>query len=169
MVGVGCAYRRSLDDCAGLDNLLLVQLRTRTVKVADDCGHTGLVAHGGRQVDGLLGVILREAGNCSEQAVGRRWAAVPWEFTSSPYPGDGQRAFAARMPETRGGELRTSCGTWRVRCAMVSRCRSCRRSSFWLRGRRILLWAARAMRANHRRKGVVCGAKACHWSRTLPH
>ena len=88
--------------------------RSRTIVVIP------ALAHGGRQVDGLLGVILREAGNCSEQAVGRRWAAVPWEFTSSPYPGDGQRAFAARMPETRGGELRTSCGTWRVRCAMVS-------------------------------------------------
>jgi len=38
-----------------------VGLGARTVKVADDGGHAGLVAHGGRQVDGLLGVILREA------------------------------------------------------------------------------------------------------------
>jgi hypothetical protein len=38
-----------------------VHLGTGTVKVTDDGGHTGLVAHGGSQVDGLLGVILREA------------------------------------------------------------------------------------------------------------
>lgn len=31
---------------------------TRTVKVTDNVGHTGLVAHDGRQVNGLLGVIL---------------------------------------------------------------------------------------------------------------
>lgn len=55
-------YRRSLNDGNGLDDLLLVHLGTRTVKVTDDGGHTGLVAHGGRQVDGLLGVILGEAG-----------------------------------------------------------------------------------------------------------
>jgi hypothetical protein len=39
-----------------------VHLGTGTVKVTDDGGHTGLVAHGGSQVDGLLGVILGEAG-----------------------------------------------------------------------------------------------------------
>jgi hypothetical protein len=55
-------YRRGLDDSHGLNNLLLVHLGTGTVKVTDDGGHTGLVAHGGRQVDGLLGVILGEAG-----------------------------------------------------------------------------------------------------------
>ena len=38
-----------------------MQLRTRTVQITDDRGHTSLVAHGGGQVDGLLGVILREA------------------------------------------------------------------------------------------------------------
>jgi hypothetical protein len=38
-----------------------VHLGTGTVKVTDDGGHTGLVAHGGSQVDGLLGVILGEA------------------------------------------------------------------------------------------------------------
>jgi hypothetical protein len=118
-----------------------VQLGTRSVKVADDGGHSGLVTHGSRQVDGLLGVILREAGNCSEQAVGR-WAAVTWEFTSSPYHGDGQRAFAARMPETRGGGLRTSCGTWRVRCAMVSSVEVV--EEVRAQEKRILLWAERA-------------------------
>jgi hypothetical protein len=53
-------YRRSLNNSDGLDNLLLVHLGTRTVKVTDNGGHTGLVAHGGGQVDGLLGVILGE-------------------------------------------------------------------------------------------------------------
>lgn len=54
-------YRRGLDDGNGLNDLLLVHLGTGTVKVTDDGGHTGLVAHGGSQVDGLLGVILGEA------------------------------------------------------------------------------------------------------------
>lgn len=54
-------YRRSLDDGSSLNNLLLVHLGTGSVKVTDDGGHTGLVTHGGRQVDGLLGVILGEA------------------------------------------------------------------------------------------------------------
>jgi hypothetical protein len=55
------SYRRSFDDSACLDDLLLVQLRARTVEVADDGGHAGLVAHGGSQVALLLGVVLREA------------------------------------------------------------------------------------------------------------
>ena len=55
-------HGRSLDNCACLNNLLLVHLGTGTVKVTDDGGHTGLVAHRGSQVDGLLGVILGEAG-----------------------------------------------------------------------------------------------------------
>lgn len=57
----GKTYRRGLDDGDGLDDLLLVHLGTGTVKVTDDGGHTGLVAHGGSKVDGLLGVILGEA------------------------------------------------------------------------------------------------------------
>ena len=55
-------YGRGLDDGSGLDDLLLVHLGTGTVKVTDDGSHTGLVAHGGSQVNGLLGVILGEAG-----------------------------------------------------------------------------------------------------------
>lgn len=54
-------YRRGLDDGSSLNNLLLVHLGTGLVKVTDDSSHTGLVTHGGRQVDGLLGVILGEA------------------------------------------------------------------------------------------------------------
>lgn len=53
-------HGRSLDNCACLNNLLLVHLGTRTVEVADDCGHTSLVTHGGSEVNGLLGVILGE-------------------------------------------------------------------------------------------------------------
>lgn len=49
-----------LDDRSGLDDLTLVHLRTGTVEVANNVSHTGLVAHEGRQVDGLLGVILGE-------------------------------------------------------------------------------------------------------------
>lgn len=58
---IGETYGRGLDDGDSLDNLLLVHLGTRSVKVTDNSGHTGLVTHGGRQVDGLLGVILGEA------------------------------------------------------------------------------------------------------------
>lgn len=54
-------YGRSLDNGSSLNNLLLVHLGTGSVKVTDNSGHTGLVTHGGRQVDGLLGVILGEA------------------------------------------------------------------------------------------------------------
>lgn len=38
-----------------------MRLGTGAVDVADDGRHAGLVAHGRRQVDGLLGVILGEA------------------------------------------------------------------------------------------------------------
>jgi len=50
----------SLDDADSLDNLLLVHLGTRTVKIADDVSHTSLVTHEGSQVDGLGLVILGE-------------------------------------------------------------------------------------------------------------
>lgn len=60
--GLRCSYRRSINNGNGLNKFLLVRLGTGTVGVADDSGHTGLVAHGGRQVDGLLGVILGEPG-----------------------------------------------------------------------------------------------------------
>ena len=59
--GLRCSYRWSVNDGDGLDNFLLVRLGARTVEVTDDRSHTGLVAHGGGKVDGLLGVILREA------------------------------------------------------------------------------------------------------------
>lgn len=51
----------SLDDSNSLDDLLLVHLGTRSVKVTDDVGHTSLVAEHGSEVDGLLGVVLGES------------------------------------------------------------------------------------------------------------
>jgi len=60
--GLCCSYRWRINNCYGLHNLLLMWLRARSVEVTDNRCHTGLVAHGGRQVDGLLGVILGEAG-----------------------------------------------------------------------------------------------------------
>lgn len=63
--GLSSTYRRSLDNGGSLNDLLLVHLGARTVEVTDDGGHTGLVAHGRGEVDGLLGVILGEAASCS--------------------------------------------------------------------------------------------------------
>lgn len=59
--GLHCSYRWGINDGNRLNNFLLVRLRAGSVEVTDDRGHTGLVAHGGGQVDGLLGVILGEA------------------------------------------------------------------------------------------------------------
>ena len=56
--GLHCSYRWRIDDRDCLNNFLLVRLRAGSVEVTNDRGHTGLVAHDGRQVDGLLGVIL---------------------------------------------------------------------------------------------------------------
>lgn len=58
--GLHCSYRWGIDDRNSLDDFLLVRLGTGSVDVTDDGGHASLVAHGGRQVDGLLGVILGE-------------------------------------------------------------------------------------------------------------
>jgi hypothetical protein len=64
--GLRCSYRRSINNGNGLDNLLLVGLGTGTVEVTDDGGHTSLVTHSGSQVDGLLGVVLGEAGEAQQ-------------------------------------------------------------------------------------------------------
>lgn len=53
-------YGWCLDDSACLDDFLLVHLGSRSVKVTDNSGHAGLVAHETSEVDGLLGVILGE-------------------------------------------------------------------------------------------------------------
>lgn len=58
-------YRRGLNDSDSLNNLFLVHLRTRSIKVADDGGHPGLVSHGSGEMDWFLGVILWKAGNVS--------------------------------------------------------------------------------------------------------
>lgn len=60
------AYRRSLNDGNGLNNLLLVQLCARSVQVADNRGHAGLVPHRSGKVDWLLWIILGEAGRGGE-------------------------------------------------------------------------------------------------------
>lgn len=58
-----------------------MHLGTGTVKVTDDGGHTGLVAHGGRQVDGLLGVILGEAGLKFQYAISFKFRPIG-DFTT---------------------------------------------------------------------------------------
>lgn len=50
----------SLNDSGGLDDLTLVHLRARAVKVTHNVRHTSLVAHERGQVDRLLGVVARE-------------------------------------------------------------------------------------------------------------
>lgn len=61
-------YRRSLDDSSGLDDFLLVHLGSWSVKVANDCGHSSLVAHGSSQMRLQLGVVLGEALHTSSVA-----------------------------------------------------------------------------------------------------
>lgn len=50
----------SLNNRNCLHNLALVHLGSWTVELADDMGHTSLVAHEGGQVDGFFRVILGE-------------------------------------------------------------------------------------------------------------
>lgn len=57
---IGATYGRSLNDGDGLDDLLLVHLRTGTVEIADSGSHTSLEAESGGKVDRLGGVILGE-------------------------------------------------------------------------------------------------------------
>jgi hypothetical protein len=106
-------HGRGLDDGDGLNDLLLVELGTGTVEVADDGGHAGLVAHGSSQVDGLLGVILgerlglttvvdgslaRKEGHCA-----RALAIGPGELAMV--------AVGAGTDKSRDGEPRTFCAT----------------------------------------------------------
>jgi hypothetical protein len=122
------SYRRGLNDSGCLDDLLLVQLGTGTVKVAHDGGHAGLVTEHGGKVDRLLGVILGEAVQEYVSACYGMFVSSPssifflrsraplWfpglcDRTSSPCPGDGWRASWAGKPANRGGALRTSCAT----------------------------------------------------------
>jgi hypothetical protein len=59
--GLRCSYGWGIDDGDSLDDFLLVRLGTGSLDIADDSRHTGLIAHSGGKVDGLLGVILGEA------------------------------------------------------------------------------------------------------------
>ena len=52
---------RGLNDGTSLHNLLLVDLGSGSVDLTDDVSHTSLVTHKACEVDGLAGVILREA------------------------------------------------------------------------------------------------------------
>lgn len=58
------SYRRSLNDSDGFDDFFLVHLRTRSIEVSYDGGHTGLVAQGCGKMDRFLWVILRKAVEC---------------------------------------------------------------------------------------------------------
>lgn len=55
------SYWGGLDDSDGFDNLFLVHLRTRSIKVTDNGGHPGLVPHGSGKMDWFLWVILWKA------------------------------------------------------------------------------------------------------------
>ena len=54
-------YGRCFNDSDGFNDLLLVHLRARTVKISHNCGHASFVSHGGGQVDWLLGIVFGEA------------------------------------------------------------------------------------------------------------
>jgi len=64
-----------LNDGHCLDNLLLVQLGTRTVHIADNVGHTSLVAKECSKVAWLGWVVLREASDLTEVLPG----ALAWQ------------------------------------------------------------------------------------------
>lgn len=53
-------HRRGLNNGNGLNNFPLVHLGSGSVEVTDNVSHTGLVAHDGGEVNGLLGVVLGE-------------------------------------------------------------------------------------------------------------
>jgi hypothetical protein len=81
-----------------------VQLRTWTVEVTNNGGHAGLVAHCGREMYRLLGIIFREALNLASVSTralscynktldcGSRVLDVIWSRTQK-----GQRTVARRL------------------------------------------------------------------------
>ena len=78
-------YGRSFNNSNGLDDLLLVHLRTRAVEVAHNGRHAGFVTHGCCEVDGLFGVVLGEGLDLAS-------------MTGRPLTGqEGQRAMARRF------------------------------------------------------------------------
>ena len=78
-------YGRSFNNGDGLDNFLLVHLRTRTVEIAHNGRHSGFVAHGCRKVNGLFWVVLGEGLDLAS-------------MTGCPLTGqEGQRAMSRRF------------------------------------------------------------------------
>ena len=63
-------HGRALNDGNGLNNLLLVDLGTRTLSLADDVGHAGLVAEEAGQMNGLGSVVLGEGLDTSTVGAG---------------------------------------------------------------------------------------------------
>lgn len=81
-------HRGSLNDGDGLKDFLLVHLGTRTVKITDDVGHTGLEAHEGSKMDRLAGIVLGEGLDVSTHSARalagqetKRTVAGSFEFT----------------------------------------------------------------------------------------
>ena len=54
-------YRRCLNDSDSFNDLLLVHLRARTVKISYNCSHASFVSHSSGQVHWLLGIVFGEA------------------------------------------------------------------------------------------------------------
>lgn len=75
-------YGRGLDDRASFDDFFLVHLRAGSVEITNNGRHASFVAHGSREVNGLLRVILGEA------ILHVSWhSKVQWNMThtSSPF------------------------------------------------------------------------------------
>lgn len=85
MEGITETYGGSFNNGDGLDDLLFMHLRTRAVEVPHNGRHAGFVAHGCREVDGFLGVVLGEGLDLAS-------------MTGCPLTGqEGQRAMARRF------------------------------------------------------------------------
>ncbi len=68
-------YRWSLDDRDSFDNFFLMHLRTRTVKITNDRGHAGFVAHSSCEMNGLFWIVLGEALDLKTTSVGAQHPA----------------------------------------------------------------------------------------------
>merc|ERR1711939_152897 len=91
-------HGRGLDDGDGLDDLLLVHLRSRAVEVTDDVGHASLVTKEGGEVNRRLGVVLGEA-LCLSAVAGSPLAGQEPEGTAT-----GVLVLPVRHPDRAFGE-----------------------------------------------------------------